>query len=56
MLQKILLYIYQGYTIVTQDESHFKDAMLSVRYWAKVERRYSCRGQEDITDSPCCAA
>ncbi len=56
MLRKILLYAYLVYTIVTQDESHFKDAMLSVRYWAKVERRYSCRGQEDITDSLCCAA
>ena len=32
MLQKISLYIYLGYIIVTQDESHFKDAKLSVRY------------------------
>ena len=39
MLKKIARYAYFGYTIVTQDESHFKDAKLSVRYWAKVGLR-----------------
>ena len=35
LYQKIARYTKMGYTIVTQDESHFKDAAMSAKYWAK---------------------
>ena len=36
LYQKIARYTKMGYTIVTQDESHFKDAAMSAKYWAKL--------------------
>ena len=36
LYQKIARYTKMGYTIVTQDESHFKDAARSAKYWAKL--------------------
>ena len=36
LYQKIARYTKMGYTIVTQDESHFKDAAISAKYWAKL--------------------
>ena len=36
LYQKIARYTKMGCTIVTQDESHFKDAAMSAKYWAKL--------------------
>ena len=36
LYQKIARYTKMRYTIVTQDESHFKDAAMSAKYWAKL--------------------
>ena len=36
LYQKIARYTKMGYAIVTQDESHFKDAVTSAKYWAKL--------------------
>ena len=36
LYQKIARYTKMGYTIVTQDESHFNDAAMSAKYWAKL--------------------
>ena len=36
LYQKIARYTKMGYTVVTQDESHFKDAAMSAKYWAKL--------------------
>ena len=36
LYQKIARYTKMGYTVVTQDESHFKDAARSAKYWAKL--------------------
>ena len=35
-LKKIQKYRKLGYTIVTEDEGHFKDMLLTAKYWAKV--------------------
>ena len=51
LYQKIARYTKMGYTIVTQDESHFKDAAMSAKYWAKRCCAYSCYGVEDFIDS-----
>ena len=41
-----------GYTIVTQDESHFKDAAMSAKYWAKLCLRiFMLWSEEDFIDS-----
>ena len=39
LYQKIARYAKMGYTVVTQDESHFKDAAMSAKYWAKLRLR-----------------
>ena len=39
LYQKTARYAKMGYTIVTQDESHFKDAAMSAKYWAKLRLR-----------------
>ena len=36
LYQKIARYTKMGYAIVTQDESHFKSATMSAKYWAKL--------------------
>ena len=36
LYQKIARYTKMGYTIVAQDESHFKNAAMSAKYWAKL--------------------
>ena len=41
-----------GYTIVTQDESHFNDAAMSAKYWAKLCLRiFMLWSEEDFIDS-----
>lgn len=37
--QTVAHYAKQGYAIATQDESNFKDAVLSAKYWARVGLR-----------------
>ena len=34
-MAKVRYYTKQGYAIATMDESHFKDSVLSTKYWAK---------------------
>ena len=38
-MAKVRYYTKQGHTIATMDESHFKDAVLSTKYWAKIGLR-----------------
>ena len=52
LYQKIARYTKMGYTIVTQDESHFKDAAMSAKYWAKLCLRiFMLWSEEDFIDS-----
>ena len=42
LYQKIARYTKMGYTIVTQDESHFKDAAMSANIGQNCAYAYSC--------------
>ena len=51
LYQKIARYTKIGYTIVTQDESHFKDAAMSAKYWARLPTHIHVMELEDFIDS-----